>query len=150
MLTLACDLTDAMKLDGRRVDPQDKYAQGMQDIQAVDIKRIARRDHFVATYFGPNKQPSLSQVDIQLHLPFTLQSTEFTLGRLTRQPFPIKISMEGSNVIDGLKDMIPLGLNTSNQALPPFLSELHSMAANSLTVDLEEGSDSKQRITKGD
>ncbi|KAF8951271.1 hypothetical protein BGZ52_012727 [Haplosporangium bisporale] len=66
------------------------------------------------------------------------------------QPFPIKISMEGLNVIDGLKDMIPLGLNTSNQALPPFLSELHSMAANSLTVDLEEGSDSKQRITKGD
>ncbi|KAG0089308.1 hypothetical protein BGZ93_005470 [Podila epicladia] len=134
----------------KKEDPQETYAQGMQDIRAVDIKRIVRRDHFVASNFGPNAQPSLSRVDLQLRLPFTLQSAEFTLGRLTKQPFLIKITMEGSNVIDGLKNMIPLGLNTSNQALPPFLSELHSMATNSLTVDLEEGSGSKQRITKGD
>ncbi|KAG0346873.1 hypothetical protein BG004_000622 [Podila humilis] len=128
----------------KKEDAQEKYAQGMQDIEAVDIIKVARRDQVIATDFGPNTQPSLSRVDIQLQLPFTTQSDDFNLGQLTRQPFPIKITMEGTNVIAGLCSMIPLGLNKSGQSLPPFLSELHSMATNTLTVDLEEEEDEEE------
>ncbi|KAF9426786.1 hypothetical protein BGZ94_006010 [Podila epigama] len=119
-------------------DSQDDYAQGMNDIQAVDINRIVARNHIVAKDFGPNAQPNLGRVDLQFNLPFTKHSNAFRLGHLNQQPFPIKVTMEGPNVIDGLRNMIPLGLNKSGQALPLFLSELHSMATNDLTVSVPE------------
>ncbi|KAF9217466.1 hypothetical protein BGZ59_004071 [Podila verticillata] len=124
------------------------HVQAKQDEELIWI-RISVNDGL-----APNTLPASSTV---IYFIWFTNSEYLLSGTIKAEwrdfilaPFPIKISMEGLNVIDGLKDMIPLGLNTSNQALPPFLSELHSMAANSLTVDLEEGSDSKQRITKGD
>ncbi|KAF9086804.1 hypothetical protein BGX29_001216 [Mortierella sp. GBA35] len=128
-------------------DPRTNYAQGMEDIQSEDMTKIARRDLRVAKDFGPNAQPSLSRVDLQLNLPYTTAAKDFELGRLNRQPFPIKVVFEGSNVIEGIKSLIPLGVAT--EAMPKFLTELHSMATNRLTVDLDEDNGNAQRITKG-
>lgn len=119
----------------------------MQDIQAEDMDMIAARDRFVATEFGSNPQPSLNRVDLQLNLPYTTKSKDFNLGRLTRQPFPIKVVLEGSNVIEGIKNLVPLGV--ARNPMPVFLTELHSMATNNLTVDLDEENDNQQRITTG-
>ncbi|KAF9903130.1 hypothetical protein EC991_004156 [Linnemannia zychae] len=128
-------------------DPRENYAQGMEDIQSEDMNKIARRDLRVAKDFGPNAQPSLSRVDVQLNLPYTGEAKDFRLGRLNRQPFPIKVVFEGSNVIEGIKSLIPLGVAT--EAMPKFLTDLHSMATNKLTVDLDEENGNAQRITKG-
>ncbi|KAG0318432.1 hypothetical protein BGZ97_003783 [Linnemannia gamsii] len=128
-------------------DPRENYAQGMEDIQSEDITKIARRDLRVAKDFGPNAQPSLSRVDLQLNLPYTSQAKDFKLGRLNRQPFPMKVIFEGSNVIEGIKSLIPLGVAT--EAMPKFLTDLHSMATNKLTVDLDEDNGNSQRIIKG-
>ncbi|KAG0343058.1 hypothetical protein BG000_009377 [Podila horticola] len=124
------------------------HVQAKQDKEMIWV-RISVHDGL-----APNTLPLSSTI---IYLIWFTNSEYLLSGTIKAEwkdfvlaPFPIKISMEGSNVIDGLKNMIPLGLNTSNQALPPFLSELHSMATNSLAVDLEEGSDNKQRITKGD
>jgi hypothetical protein len=119
----------------------------MEDIQSEDITKIARRDLRVAKDFGPNAQPSLSRVDLQLNLPYTSQAKDFKLGRLNRQPFPMKVIFEGSNVIEGIKSLIPLGVAT--EAMPKFLTDLHSMATNKLTVDLDEDNGNSQRIIKG-
>jgi len=129
------------------IDPLENFAQGMEDIQSEDMTKIARRDLQVAKDFGPNAQPSLSRVDIQLNLPFTAESKDFGLGRLNRQPFPIKVIFEGSNVIEGIKSLIPLGV--ASEEMPKFLTELHSMATNKLTVDLDEDNGNSQRVTKG-
>ncbi|KAF9122813.1 hypothetical protein BG015_005467 [Linnemannia schmuckeri] len=128
-------------------DPRTNYAQGMEDIQSEDMNKIVRRDLRVAKDFGPNDQPNLSRVDIQLNLPYTEQAKDFELGRLNRQPFPVKVIFEGSNVIEGIKSLIPLGVAT--EAMPKFLTNLHSMATNKLTVDLDEDDEDGQRITKG-
>lgn len=109
------------------------------------MSTIVRRDRFVQKEFGPNPQPSLQKVDLQLNLPFSSESEEFRLGRLSRQPFPIKVVFEGSNVIEGVKNMIPLGI--ASNPMPSFLTELHSMATSSLTVDLDE--DRKLRVSVG-
>ncbi|KAF8928257.1 hypothetical protein BGZ47_001729 [Haplosporangium gracile] len=127
-------------------DPRTTYAQGMEDIQSEDMNKIVRRDLRVVKDFGPNAQPNLSRVDIQLNLPYTEQAKDFELGRLNRQPFPVKIIFEGPNVIEGIKSLIPLGVAT--EAMPKFLTSLHSMATNKLTVDLDEDDENAQRITK--
>lgn len=128
-------------------DPRKHYAQGMEDIQSEDMNRIVRRDLRVAKDFGPNAQPNLSRVDLQLNLPYTAQAKDFKLGRMNQQPFPVKIIFEGPNVIEGIKSLIPLGVAT--EAMPKFLTDLHSMGANKLTVDLDEDDETVQRITKG-
>ncbi|KAI1317807.1 hypothetical protein EDD11_007829 [Mortierella claussenii] len=128
-------------------DPLEKYTHGMQDIRAEDMNKIATRDRFVATEFGPNEQPSLHKVDLQLNLPFTTESVDFSLGRLTRQPFPIKVVLEGSNVIEGIKQLIPLGV--AQNPMPKFLTELHSIASNNLTVDMDVEDGTTQRISTG-
>ncbi|KAG0212092.1 hypothetical protein BGX28_006853 [Mortierella sp. GBA30] len=131
-------------------DPHQKYAKGAQDIRAEDMSRIAIRDRTIASEFGPNTQPSLSRVDIQLNLPYTDKAKDFELGRLNRQPFPMKVIFEGPNVIEGIKNLIPLGM-ADPIGMPKFLTELHSMATNSLTVDMDEEGTSgvKHRISKG-
>ncbi|KAI8602389.1 centromere protein Chl4/mis15/CENP-N [Dissophora ornata] len=126
-------------------DLQDKYSRGMRDIRAEDITKIATRDRFVATEFGRNAQPRLERIDLQLNLPYTSEAKDFDLGRLTKQPFPIKVVLEGTNVIEGIKSLIPLGV--AQNPMPKFLTELHSMATNSLTVDVDEEDASKQRIS---
>ncbi|KAG0225779.1 hypothetical protein BGX31_007509 [Mortierella sp. GBA43] len=126
-------------------DPQHKYRKGMQDIQAEDIDMIAARDRFVSAEFGSNPQPCLNRVDLQLNLPYTSTSKDFNLGRSTRQPFPIKVVLEGSNVIEGIKSLVPLGV--AKNPMPAFLTELHSMATNNLIVDLDE--EDQLRITNG-
>ncbi|KAG0371861.1 hypothetical protein BGX24_001068 [Mortierella sp. AD032] len=128
-------------------DPRENYTQGMEDIQSEDMNKIARRGLRVVKDFGPNAQPSLSRVDVHLKLPYTAEAKDFALGRLNRQPFPIKVVFEGSNVIEGVKNLIPLGVAT--EAMPKFLTDLHSMATNKLTVDLDEENGNTQRITKG-
>ncbi|KAF9923338.1 hypothetical protein FBU30_006608 [Linnemannia zychae] len=129
------------------IDPRETYAQGMDDIQSEDIAKIARRDYQVSKEFGPNAQPSLPRVDFQLNLPYTTKAKDFELGRLNRQPFPIKVIFEGTNVIEGIKSLIPLGVAT--EEMPKFLTDLHSMAANKLTVDIDENDENVQRISKG-
>ncbi|KAG0326172.1 hypothetical protein BGZ99_009969 [Dissophora globulifera] len=126
-------------------DLHQKYTKGMRDIHAEDLNKIATRERFVATEFGPNSQPSLQKVELQLNLPYTTESKEFSLGRITRQPFPIKIVLEGSNVIEGIRSLIPLGV--AQNPMPRFLTELHSMATNSITVEADEQESSGQRIT---
>ncbi|KAF9195624.1 hypothetical protein BGZ50_004022 [Haplosporangium sp. Z 11] len=134
-------------------DPHVKYARGMQDIKAEDMNKIVSRERVVATEFGPNAQPTLQRVDVQLNLPYTQKARDFELGRLNRQPFPIKVVFEGSNVIEGIKSLIPLGV--AQPGMPRFLTELHSMATNRLTVDLDEqGTDTstdgdRMRVTPG-
>ncbi|KAG0365665.1 centromere protein Chl4/mis15/CENP-N [Gamsiella multidivaricata] len=128
-------------------DPFDKYTKGRRDIRAEDMDKIATRDRFVAADFGPNAQPSLQRVDIQLNVPYTTEAKNFSLGRMTRQPFPIKVIIEGSNVIEGIKSLIPLGV--AKNPMPKFLTELHSMATNTIIVDLDEENDNKQCITTG-
>ncbi|KAF9366158.1 hypothetical protein BGX34_005709 [Mortierella sp. NVP85] len=128
-------------------DLHQRYAKGMRDIQAEDMDRIAARDRVVATEFGSNPQPCLNRVDLQLNLPYTTKSKDFNLGRLTKQPFPIKVVLEGPNVIEGIKNLVPLGV--AKNPMPSFLTELHSMATSSLTVDLDEDDDNKQRISSG-
>ena len=132
------------------IDSLQKYAKGEQDICAEDMSKIASRNRTVASEFGPNAQPSLSRVDIQLNLPYTSRAKDFELGRLNRQAFPMKVILEGSNVIEGLKSLIPLGM-TGPTGMPKFLTELHSMATNSLTVDVDEddASGEKYRVTTG-
>ncbi|KAF9963618.1 hypothetical protein BGZ70_007297 [Mortierella alpina] len=131
-------------------DSLQKYAKGEHDICAEDMSRIASRNRTVASEFGPNAQPSLSRVDIQLNLPYTNKAKDFELGRLNRQVFPMKVIFEGPNVIEGLKSLIPLGM-TDPAGMPKFLTELHSMATNSLTVDVDENdaSNEKYRVTTG-
>ncbi|KAF9202813.1 hypothetical protein BGZ49_007061 [Haplosporangium sp. Z 27] len=128
-------------------DPHENYTKGMQDIRAEDEMKIASRDRFVAADFGPNPQPSLHRVDLQINLPYTAEAEGFKLGRLTKQPFPMKIVLEGSNVIEGIKSLIPLGI--AQNPMPKFLTELHSMGSNSISVDLENNEGNKQRITTG-
>ncbi|KAF9285906.1 hypothetical protein BGZ68_003391 [Mortierella alpina] len=131
-------------------DSHQKYAKGERDISAEDMSRIASRNWTVASEFGPNAQPSLARVDIQLNLPYTNKAKDFELGRLNRQAFPMKVIFEGPNVIEGLKSLIPLGM-TDPAGMPKFLTELHSMATNSLTVDVDEddASTEKYRVTTG-
>ncbi|KAF9355075.1 hypothetical protein BGX26_007011 [Mortierella sp. AD094] len=127
-------------------DPHEKYTRGMQDIRTVDEAKIASRDRFVAADFGPNPQPNLHRVDLQINLPYTTEAKDFRLGRLTKQPFPIKVVLEGSNVIEGVKSLIPLGI--AQNPMPKFLTELHSMGSNSINIDLDDEGN-KQRITTG-
>ena len=131
------------------LDLDRKYKKGMSttDIQAEDMNKIVRRDRFVQADFGPNPQPSLQRVDLQLNLPYTPTSTDFELGRLTRQAFPVKVLLEGTNVIEGLRNLIPLGI-TSNP-MPSFLTDLHSMAASGLTVDVDEENEGQLRVSTG-
>ncbi|KAF9433966.1 hypothetical protein BGZ76_008745 [Entomortierella beljakovae] len=128
-------------------DSHQKYAKGMKDIRAEDESKIALRDRFVASEFGPNPQPSLHRVDIQINLPYTSEAKDFNLGRLTKQPFPIKVVLEGPNVLEGIKNLIPQGI--AHNPMPKFLTELHSMSSNTITVDLEDDDGNKQRITTG-
>ncbi|KAG0012050.1 hypothetical protein BGZ80_000240 [Entomortierella chlamydospora] len=127
-------------------DPHEKYTRGMQDIRTVDEAKIASRDRFVAADFGPNPQPSLHRVDLQINLPYTTGAKDFRLGRLTKQPFPIKVVLEGSNVIEGVRSLIPLGI--AQNPMPKFLTELHSMGSNSISVDLDDEGN-KQLVTTG-
>ncbi|KAF9574634.1 hypothetical protein EC968_006049 [Mortierella alpina] len=131
-------------------DSHQKYSKGEHDICSEDMSKIASRNRTVASEFGPNAQPSLSRVDIQLNLPYTNKAKDFELGRLNRQAFPMKVIFEGPNVIEGLKSLIPLGM-TDPAGMPKFLTELHSMATNSLTVDVDEDdtSNEKYRVTTG-
>ncbi|KAF9109464.1 hypothetical protein BGX27_007582 [Mortierella sp. AM989] len=127
-------------------DPHQKYTRGMGDIRAEDQVKIASRDRFVAADFGPNPQPSLNRVDLQINLPYTAGAKDFNLGRLTKQSFPIKVVLEGSNVIEGIKSLIPLGV--AQNPMPKFLTDLHSMGSNSITVDLENDEGNKQHNNK--
>lgn len=131
------------------LDLRHKYAKGMSPtiIQAEDMSKIVSRDRFVRAEFGPNPQPSLQKVDLQLNLPYTTEAKDFALGRLTRQPFPVKVHLEGSNVIEGIRNLIPLGI--ASNPMPTFLTELHSMATTSLTVDLDEENGGRLRVSPG-
>ncbi|KAG0046228.1 hypothetical protein BGZ83_008596 [Gryganskiella cystojenkinii] len=125
------------------------YSKGMSStvIQAEDMNRIASRDRFVRIDFGPNPQPSLQKVDLQLNLPYTTEAKDFALGRLTRQPFPVKVHFEGTNVIEGIRNLIPLGI--ASNPMPSFLTELHSMATSTVTVDVDEENSKRLRVTPG-
>ncbi|KAF9171550.1 hypothetical protein BGX21_007962 [Mortierella sp. AD011] len=127
-------------------DPHEKYTRGMQDIRTIDEAKIASRDRFVAANFGPNPQPNLHRVDLQINLPYTTEAKDFRLGRLTKQPFPIKVVLEGSNVIEGVRSLIPMGI--AQNPMPKFLTELHSMGSNSISVDLDDEGN-KQLVTTG-
>jgi len=48
-------------------------------------------------------------------------------------PITTTIRFEGTNVIEGIKKMIPLEI--AKRPLPTFMSNLHSLAKNYLEVD---------------
>ncbi|KAF9976230.1 hypothetical protein BGZ73_008937 [Actinomortierella ambigua] len=114
----------------------DKFSRGMDDIEPENLDQIVTRESQIAQEFGPNIQPALPKVRIGLDLPYTTSSKDFDLGRLTRRAFPISVVLEGSNVIEGIKELVSLGI--AEDPLPTFLSELHSMAKNSFTVSMNE------------
>ncbi|KAF9912759.1 hypothetical protein BX616_010239 [Lobosporangium transversale] len=126
---------------------EDRYTNGLRDICTEDPTKIIARDRSIVSDFGPNAQPSLHRVDLQLNLPYTNKSKDFGLGRSTKLPFPIKVVLEGGNVIEGIKSLIPLGV--AQNPIPKFLAELHSMASNRLTINMDEEGESLQQISPG-
>ncbi|KAG0231758.1 hypothetical protein BGW41_002110 [Actinomortierella wolfii] len=116
--------------------PTDSPLRNMEDIEPENNEEISNREVQVAQEFGSNTQPALSKVNIRLDLPYTANSKSYALGRLTKRVFPVSVVLEGSNVIEGIKELVPLGI--AEDPLPSFLSELHSMAKNSLTVSIDD------------
>ncbi|KAF9583672.1 hypothetical protein BGW38_008888 [Lunasporangiospora selenospora] len=120
----------------KAIDLDQKYAEGIEHLRAEDMDRIVSRDCFVAADFGPNAQPRLEKVDINLRLPFTQRSKDFDYGKGNSEPFPIKVTLEGTSVIEGLKELALLGI--AENPLPKFLVNLHSNATNSVTIEHED------------
>ncbi|KAF9166550.1 hypothetical protein DFQ26_007622 [Actinomortierella ambigua] len=98
----------------------DNFSRGMDDIEPENIHQIVMRENQVAQEFGPNTQPALPKVSIRLDLPYTANSKDYALGRLTKRVFPVGVVLEGSNVIEGIKELVPLGI--AEDPLPSFLT----------------------------
>ncbi|CAG8580480.1 2457_t:CDS:2 [Paraglomus brasilianum] len=98
-------------------------------IVSEDLKREAERERTLEENFGSVEQPALDHVEIKVKLPFD-PSSSYEVGP---DPITTTIRFEGTNVIEGIKKMIPLEI--AKRPLPTFMSNLHSLAKNYLEVD---------------
>ncbi|KAL1916698.1 uncharacterized protein VTP21DRAFT_5402 [Calcarisporiella thermophila] len=123
----------------QKLDDGPKYVNDDEPIMAEDMSSISARYSEVDDRFGRNEQPSLERIEIKLALPLVIKTAEDSVEDL---PITIKVKLEGTNVMEGVKRMTALGM--AEAPLPDFLGELHSLAGSSLVVD-ENGTHVKGR-----
>ncbi|XP_071958699.1 centromere protein N-like [Antedon mediterranea] len=95
-----------------------------------DIQEKKQRKEINISTFGINKQPILETV--KYNLETTFRGTDFAPAMDQKKPFRCRVKFEGTNVLEGIKQLGPAGL--AILPLPHHIGRVHSLAKNHLLV----------------
>ncbi|KAI9271464.1 kinetochore protein CHL4 like-domain-containing protein [Sporodiniella umbellata] len=122
-------------------------------IVPVDISEMKERYDAMSNYFGPNEIVSYRSLDIELDLPLQTNDSKAIMNDSNEESIKIDINFKGTNVIEGLRQMVLTG--AVEPPLPLWLENVAVSLATKIYVNkdgvsIEEYESDKESLTVED